>query len=73
MGYTHHWRRPQTVPDEIWSAIRRDFGRLLMPLHDQGVELAGGLGTGSPEITDELIRFNVSFQQACMKSAGHNW
>src|SRR5690242_6671427 len=58
MGYSHCWRRPQRIPGEIWAAIRRDFERLLLPLNDLGVELAGGLGTGWPEVTDDLIRFN---------------
>jgi len=58
MGYTHYWHRPQTVPDGTWCSIRRDFGELILPLSDEGVELAGGLGEGPPEITSEEIWFN---------------
>jgi hypothetical protein len=39
---THHWRRPQVISDTIRHSVRRDFERLLLPLHDQGVELADG-------------------------------
>jgi len=58
MGYTHYWDRPQTIPDGTWDPIRRDFEKLILPLSDAGIELAGGLGKGPPEITDELICFN---------------
>ena len=42
----------------MFQAIRRDFERLILPLSDAGVQLAGWDGTGLPEITNELIRFN---------------
>lgn len=58
MGYSHYWHRPQTVPDGIWDSIRRDFELLVLPLSDEGCDLAGGLGEGPPEIADDLIRFN---------------
>src|SRR5713226_3530147 len=58
MGYTHYWHRPETVPEGIWCSIRHDFGGLVLPLSDEGVELTGGLGEGPPEITDDGIRFN---------------
>src|SRR5580704_19142324 len=58
MGYTHYWHRPQTISDALWDRICGDFGKLILPLSDAGVVLAGGLGKGPPEITDNLIRFN---------------
>ncbi len=58
MGYTHYWHRPQTIPDDQFQAIRSDFEKLILPLSDAGVELAGGLGEGPPTITSELICFN---------------
>lgn len=58
MGYTHYWHRPQTISDALWSCIGSDFGKLVLPLSDAGVVLAGGLGKGPPEITDKVIRFN---------------
>lgn len=58
MGYTHYWDRPQTISEALWSQIRGDFEKLVLPLSDAGIELAGGGGTGPPEITDEWICFN---------------
>ena len=49
---------PPTIPDDLFQAIRIDFERLILPLSDAGVELAGGLGEGPPTITAGLIRFN---------------
>jgi hypothetical protein len=58
VGYTHYWRRPLTIPVEIFQAIRLDLERLILPLADSGVHLAGGLGEGLPVITNDDIRFN---------------
>ena len=58
MGYTHYWHRPETIPDALWAHIRSDFDKLVLPLSDAGVVLAGGLGKGPPEITKDVIRFN---------------
>ena len=58
MGYTHYWHRPATIPVEIFQAIRLDFERLVLPLADFGVHLAGGLGEGLPVLTNDTIRFN---------------
>ena len=58
MGYTHYWHRPAVIEQNTFSAIRADFERLILPLADAGVELAGGLGEGPPDITDQIIRFN---------------
>lgn len=58
MGYTHYWYRPQIISAEAFQTIRSDFERLILPLADFGVELAGGLGEGVPAITHEEIRFN---------------
>lgn len=58
MGYTHYWYRPAAIPDATFEAIRNDFGRVILPLSDVGIELAGGLGKGPPEITNDAIVFN---------------
>jgi hypothetical protein len=58
MGYTHYWYRPVTIPDAVFEAIRRDFGKVILPLSDAGIEIAGGLGEGPPEITGDAIVFN---------------
>jgi hypothetical protein len=58
MGYTHYWHRPRVITPSVFHAIQVDFERLILRLMDAGVELAGGLGVGPPEITDQVIRFN---------------
>jgi hypothetical protein len=58
MGYTHYWYRPPIVPEDLFRRIRSDFERLILPLSDLGVELAGGLGEGLPVINDDMIWFN---------------
>ena len=58
MGYTHYWYRPSTISDASFDAIRLDFGKVILPLSDTGIEIAGGLGKGPPEITDDVIVFN---------------
>jgi hypothetical protein len=52
------WHRPGVITPNLFHAIQVDFERLILPLMDAGVELAGGLGEGPPEITDQAIRFN---------------
>jgi hypothetical protein len=58
VGYTYYWHRPLTIPAEIFQAIRSDLERLVLPLADSGVHLAGGLGEGLPVITNDDICFN---------------
>src|SRR5713226_3835346 len=58
MGYTHYWYRPSNISDAMFRSIRSDFERLVLPLSDAGVELAGALGDGPPEITEDAISFN---------------
>jgi len=58
LGYTHFWYRTQTISPDIYQAIRTDFEKLILPLHDAGIELAGPSGRDAPTITDELIGFN---------------
>ena len=58
MGYTHYWHRLEVIPEDLWERIRSDFEKLILPMSDLGVGLAGGLGNGPPEITDRIICFN---------------
>jgi hypothetical protein len=58
MGYTHYWHRPEVIPAETFAAIRSDFDRLILPLADCGVLLAGPLGEDVPVITSDEIAFN---------------
>ena len=56
MGYYHSWRGPGNP--EAFRLIRADFEKLILPLADLGCPIAGPLGTGLPEITDNYIQFN---------------
>ena len=58
MSYTHFWYRTQIIPPDIYDAIRADFDKLILPLHDACVELAGPSGRGAPAINSEMITFN---------------
>jgi len=71
MGYTHYWNKKATHPSdkENFKLVLADAKKLFKHLpkftdsaggyHDDSpVELFGGLGTGEPEFTEELIRFN---------------
>ena len=56
MGYYHSWRGPGGP--EAFRLIRADFEKLSLPLADLGCPIAGALGAGLPEITDDYIQFN---------------
>lgn len=58
MGYTQHWYRPMVIADDVFRAIRLDFEKLILPMADRGVHLAGPDGCNEPEINDKCIEFN---------------
>jgi hypothetical protein len=58
VGYTHYWYRPKNIAQVVFHSIRIDFERLILPLADAGVELAGGMGEGAPIINDDGIWLN---------------
>lgn len=58
MGYSHYWRKEPQIDAAIMGAIVSDFNRVVLPLHDNGIPLAGPMGDGVPKITAELIAFN---------------
>jgi len=62
MGYTHYWYRPPKISDSVFHAISSDFQRLIVPMADMGIQLAGWDGKNEPEINDERIRFNGHYE-----------
>ena len=58
MGYYHSWTRSGEGKSELFSAVRTDFEKLILPLADLGCSIAGPLGIGVPEIADDYIQFN---------------
>jgi len=55
MGITHYWEIRKTIDSYRFAKIASDVKKAIPYL---GVELADGDGTGEPEITESLIRFN---------------
>lgn len=55
MGYTHYFTTTREIERETWNEFVSEFRRLL---DTTAVDIAGWDGSGSPEITDEVIRFN---------------
>ena len=58
MGYTHYWYRQKEITPDTYAKIVADFKRLLTPMANLGVHLAGGLGEGGPVISEDEVRFN---------------
>jgi hypothetical protein len=59
MGYSHYWRRRSSEIDRaLFGRIASDLQRIILPLDDLNVRLAGELGEGLPEINSERIAFN---------------
>ena len=57
MGYTHYWEHG-SIDSTTWAQITADFEKIVPVLEKLGVKLAGGFGTGNPEIHESEIRFN---------------
>src|SRR3982751_6017478 len=58
MGYTHYWNRELSIPSAKFEAIKADFERIVLPLHDAGIQLGNGCGADLPVIDSEEIVFN---------------
>jgi len=55
MGITHYWEIKRSIDPTTFTKIAADVKKAIPYLE---VKLAGGDGTGEPEITERLIRFN---------------
>ena len=59
MGYTHYWYRKEPgFGREAIEHISSDFAKLVGPLLEAGVVLAGPDGTEAPEISSAALAFN---------------
>ena len=58
MGYTHYWDRQVSIPPKTYGKIAHDFRQLLPTLEEWGIQLAGGLGEGEPQIDETDVCFN---------------
>ena len=58
MGYSHYWEWERVIASGTFRPITLVFSRLILPLQDKGVSLAGPFGDGVAEITEDRIAFN---------------
>ena len=58
MGYNHYWHREEEIESSLFERLALDFERLILPLEDVGVRLAGYDGCGLPQIDHSGIVFN---------------
>jgi hypothetical protein len=65
MGFTHYWYRGEEIDEEVFGRIAADLARIILPLDNAGVRLAGPRGVGLPEIGPSKISFNG------IKDCGH--
>lgn len=58
MAYAHYWRRAPELNRNTFLKFLDDVRRIFEVLAARGVQLAGPLGKGSPELSDFTIAFN---------------
>lgn len=58
MGYTHYWRRPGKIEQEVFNQISNDFKKLLPVLKKVGIQLGDGYGERVPEVNHNIVNFN---------------
>jgi hypothetical protein len=58
MGHNHYWYRRAEIDAKDFKRILTDFERLILPLEDIGVCIAGIDGSSVPEINQSTITFN---------------
>jgi hypothetical protein len=58
VGYCHYWETEEEVDQISFSNIVADVQQIVLTLDDMGVQLAGPLGEGLPEIDADHIAFN---------------
>lgn len=58
MGYTHYWGRVAEFEKVRFGRVVEDSQKVVRVLSGLGVVLAGGLGTGKPEVHGDGICFN---------------
>ena len=62
MGYTHYMRQRGDLSDG-WAAFCDDVRMVITECARGDIKIAGGDGTGAPEITPERVLFNGSVDQ----------
>lgn len=62
MGWTHHWKRFESLPRDAFTAAAMDCAQLLGSL---AIPLAGPTGAGRPTFSPQLVEFNGASPQHC--------
>jgi len=55
LGYTHYWYRPLVLEQDLFTAWSEDVQKIV---DTAGVPIAGGCGTGDPELTNTYVWIN---------------
>ena len=58
MGYSHYWRRVETIDRVAFMKALEDIQLVIETLKGRGLQFAGPLGMGKPELTAQTIAFN---------------
>jgi hypothetical protein len=70
VGYCHYWYRKREIEEALFRRIVLDFERIILPLEEAGVPLAGISGEGLPEIDRTQIAFNGVTHCGHVKNGG---
>lgn len=67
MGYTHSWKSNPAAASyrQGFAELAADTTRLVASARRRGIKVAGGDGSGAPEIGKELIFLNGRGEDAC--------
>lgn len=57
MGYNRYWYRAEEIDRSLFEKVVLDFERLILPLEDAGVRLAGFSRRSSPMISPSSACF----------------
>lgn len=57
-GYTRYWNVKEDFTDDEWGRILRGAEKIIKKAEQRGINIAGGSGSGRPELTEEYISLN---------------
>lgn len=58
MGYTHYYTPSKTVDEVTWNRFVGFAREVIIKTIARGIEIAGPLGEGPPEIEGDIVSFN---------------
>ena len=57
-GYTHYWSFERDFTRDEWYGLLEEVRRIIAAAEEDGIGIAGPMGTGNPEMTDSVIALN---------------